>query len=108
MQSTEREALREQANAVAEWLCASLSRVGASVELVTTGTIILQVGRHRVLWILRCLWWHADMRALDADPGIRAAVNDWSALSLKIGLFRARDLATTPETPAEALARSTP
>lgn len=96
------------ARAVAAWLRACLSEVGASAESVTPGAITLRVGHHRVEWVLRFSGWYANLNALAADPLIRAAVTDWRRTAAALCPVRPAYLAPTPEPPVEAPARSTP
>lgn len=96
------------ARAVAAWLRACLSEVGASAESITQGAITLRVGHHRVEWVLRLSGWYADLAPLFADPLIRAAVTDWLRTARHLSPVRPTYLATTPEPPVEAPARSTP
>ncbi len=96
------------ARAVAAWLRACLSEVGASAESITPGAITLRVGHHRVTWVLRPDGWYADIGPLTADPLIRAAVTDWRRTAAYINPVCPPALATTPEPLIEVPARSTP
>lgn len=96
------------ARAVAAWLRACLSEVGASAESVTPGAIVLRVGHHRVEWVLRLSGWYADLGPLTADPLIRAAITDWRRTARLLSPVRPAYLSTTQEPPVKAPARSTP